>query len=278
VLRPKNSSEGEDSVQGKLQGRVAIVYGAGSVGEGWGNGKASAVAYARAGAKVACVDMNEAAAQATAAIINGEGGDAIAVKANVTDLDQVRAATDAVVKAFGRLDVLHNNVGITAAGGPVEASEESWDRVMSVNVKSMFFTCKCALPLMVDQGRGAIVNISSLAGIRWTGYNYSSYYASKAAVINFTRGVAIEYASRGIRANSILPGLMDTPHIYQQITTFYASVEEMVQARHKLSPTGRMGTAWDVANAAVFLASDDAAYINGVELPVDGGLHAKAGV
>jgi NAD(P)-dependent dehydrogenase (short-subunit alcohol dehydrogenase family) len=278
VLRPKNSSEGEDSVQGKLQGRVAIVYGAGSVGEGWGNGKASAVAYARAGAKVACVDMNEAAAQATAAIINGEGGDAIAVKANVTDLDQVRDATDAVVKAFGRLDVLHNNVGITAAGGPVEASEESWDRVMSVNVKSMFFTCKCALPLMVDQGRGAIVNISSLAGIRWTGYNYSSYYASKAAVINFTRGVAIEYASCGIRANSILPGLMDTPHIYQQITTFYASVEEMVQARHKLSPTGRMGTAWDVANAAVFLASDDAAYINGIELPVDGGLHAKAGV
>ena len=278
MQRPKNSSEGEDSVQGKLQGRVAIVYGAGSVGEGWGNGKASAVAYARAGAKVACVDMNEAAAQATAAIINGEGGDAIAVAANVTDLDQVRAATDAVVKAFGRLDVLHNNVGITAAGGPVEASEESWDRVMSVNVKSMFFTCKCALPLMVDQGGGAIVNISSLAGIRWTGYNYSSYYASKAAVINFTRGVAIEYASRGIRANSILPGLMDTPHIYQQITTFYTSAEEMVQARHKLSPTGRMGTAWDVANAAVFLASDDAAYINGVELPVDGGLHAKAGV
>ena len=230
-------------MEGKLQGRVAVVYGAGSVGEGWGNGKASAVAYARAGAKVTCIDMNEEAAQATAAIINGEGGDAIAVKANVTDLDQVRAATDAVVKAFGRLDVLHNNVGITAAGGPVEASEESWDRVMSVNVKSMFFTCKCALPLMVDQGRGAIVNISSLAGIRWTGYNYSSYYASKAAVINFTRGVAIEYASRGIRANSILPGLMDTPHIYQQITTFYASVEEMVQARHKLSPTGRMGTA-----------------------------------
>ena len=129
-------------MEGKLQGRVAVVYGAGSVGEGWGNGKASAVAYARAGAKVACIDMNEAAAQATAAIINGEGGDAIAVKANVTDLDQVRAATDAVVKAFGRLDVLHNNVGITAAGGPVEASEESWDRVMSVNVKSMFFTCK----------------------------------------------------------------------------------------------------------------------------------------
>ncbi|MDQ4060890.1 MAG: SDR family oxidoreductase [Pseudomonadota bacterium] len=264
-------------MQGKLQDRVAIVFGAGSVGEGWGNGKASAVAYARAGAKVACVDMNKAAAEATAGIITGEGGSAVALQADVTRLDEVRAATDAAVRALGRLDILHNNVGITAAGGPVEASEESWDRVMNVNVKSMFFTCKCAIPVMLEQGRGAIVNISSLASIRWTGYNYSSYYASKAAVNNFTRGVAIEYASRGIRANCILPGLMDTPHIYQQITTFYASMDEMVAARHKLSPTGRMGTAWDVANAAVFLASDDAAYINGVELPVDGGLHVKAG-
>jgi NAD(P)-dependent dehydrogenase (short-subunit alcohol dehydrogenase family) len=265
-------------VKGKLQDRVAIVFGAGSVGEGWGNGKASAVAYARAGARVACIDMNENAAKATADIITSESGSAIALQADVTKLDEVRAATIATVEALGRLDVLHNNVGITAAGGPVEASEESWDRVMNVNVKSMFFTCKCALPIMVEQGRGAIINISSLAGIRWTGYNYSSYYASKAAVINFTRGVAIEYAARGIRANSILPGLMDTPHIYQQITAFYGSVEEMIQARHRMSPTGKMGTAWDVANAAVFLASDDAAYINGVELPVDGGLHVKAGV
>lgn len=265
-------------MEGKLQDRVAIVFGAGSVGEGWGNGKASAVAYARAGAKVACIDMNEAAAQATADIIRNEGGSAIALPADVTRLDQVRAATDAVVKTFGTIDILHNNVGISASGGPVDASEESWDRVMDVNAKSMFLTCKCALPAMLERGRGAIVNISSLAGIRWTGYNYSSYYASKAAVINFTRGVAIEYAARGIRANSILPGLMDTPHIYQQISGYYASVDEMVAARHKVSPTGRMGTAWDVANAAVFLASDDAAYINGVALPVDGGLHVKAGV
>jgi NAD(P)-dependent dehydrogenase (short-subunit alcohol dehydrogenase family) len=179
---------------------------------------------------------------------------------------------------LGRIDILHNNVGISSAGGPVEASEESWDRVMDVNVKSMFLTCKCVLPVMVEQGRGAIVNISSLAGIRWTGYNYSSYYASKAAVINFTRGVAIEYAARGIRANTILPGLMDTPHIYQQISRYYGTVDEMVAARNKISPTGRMGTAWDIANAAVFLASDDAAYVNGVALPVDGGLHIKAGV
>ena len=265
-------------MSGKLQDRVALVFGAGAVGEGWGNGKASAVAYARAGAAIACIDVNEAAAQATVSIIEGEGGRAIALRADVTRLEDVRAATDAALERFGRIDILHNNVGISTAGGPVEASEESWDRVMDVNVKGMFLTCKCALPAMVAQGRGAIVNISSLAGIRWTGYNYSSYYASKAAVINFTRGVAIEYAARGIRANTILPGLMDTPHIYQSISGYYGTVEEMVAARHKISPTGRMGTAWDIANAAVFLASDDAAYINGVALPVDGGLHIKAGV
>jgi NAD(P)-dependent dehydrogenase (short-subunit alcohol dehydrogenase family) len=263
---------------GKLQDRVALVFGAGSVGEGWGNGKASAVTYARAGAAIACIDVNQAASEETAHLIEEEGGRAMALRADVTRLDDVRAATDAALEAFGRIDILHNNVGISASGGPVDASEESWDRVMNVNVKGMFFTCKCALPTMVDQGRGAIVNISSLAGIRWTGYNYSSYYASKAAVINLTRGVAIEYAARGIRANSILPGLMDTPHIYQQISGYYGSVGEMVAARHKTSPTGRMGTAWDVANAALFLASDDAAYINGVALPVDGGLHIKAGV
>jgi len=262
---------------GRLQGRVALVFGAGSVGEGWGNGKACAVAYAREGARVACVDLDEGAAAVTAGIIAEEGGEAIALPADVTSLDAVRRATDETLRRFGAIDILHNNVGISAPGGPVEASEESWDRVMDVNAKSMFLTCKSALPVMVEAGRGAIVNISSLAGIRWTGYNYASYYASKAAVIQFTRGVAIEYARRGIRANAILPGLMDTPHIYQQIAGFYGSVEEMVAARHELSPTGRMGTAWDVAHAAVFLASDEAAYVNGVALPVDGGLHAKAG-
>lgn len=262
---------------GRLQDRVALVFGAGSVGEGWGNGKACAVAYAREGARVACIDLHENAAAVTAAIIADEGGEAVALPADVTALDDVRRATDEALRRFGTVDILHNNVGVSAPGGPVEASEASWDRVMDVNVKSMFLTCKCALPVMAEAGRGAIVNISSLAGIRWTGYNYASYYASKAAVIAFTRGVAIEYAARGIRANAILPGLMDTPHIYQQIAGFYGSAAEMVAARNQLSPTGRMGTAWDVAHAAVFLASDEAAYITGVALPVDGGLHAKAG-
>jgi NAD(P)-dependent dehydrogenase (short-subunit alcohol dehydrogenase family) len=262
----------------KLKDRVALVFGAGSVGDGWGNGKASAVAYARAGAKVICVDMNEAAAETTAAIIRSEGGHAAMTRADVTKLDDVQRAVDFAVSTYGTVDILHNNVGITGAGGPVETSEEMWDQVMQVNVKSMFLACKCTLPIMEAQGRGAIVNISSIASIRWTGYNYSAYYASKAAVNNFTRGVAIAYAGKGIRANTILPGIMDTPHIYQHITGFYDTIDDMVKARDKLSPTGKMGSAWDVANAAVFLASDDAAYINGVALPVDGGLHIKAGV
>jgi NAD(P)-dependent dehydrogenase (short-subunit alcohol dehydrogenase family) len=260
---------------GKLHGRTAIVFGAGSVGEGWGNGKAAAVAYAREGAKVVAVDLNQEAAAATRDIIRNEGGEAIAVGANVTQLADVQRGVDEAVRAYGTIDILHNNVGITSQGGPVDTSEETWDRVMTVNVKSMFLTCKCILPIMDARQYGAIVNISSIAAIRWTGYAYSAYYASKGAVNQFTKGLAIEYAAKGIRANCILPGLMDTPHIYQHITGFYGNQQEMVAARHAASPTGKMGDAWDIANAAVFLASDDAKYINGVELVVDGGLHLK---
>jgi NAD(P)-dependent dehydrogenase (short-subunit alcohol dehydrogenase family) len=261
----------------RLDGKVALVTGAGSVGEGWGNGKATAVAFAREGARVACVDLNEAAAAETVRLIAEEGGEAVTIAANVTLSDDVARAVATTRDRFGRIDVLHNNVGVTGKGGPIEESEESWDRVMNVNVKSMFLTCKHVLPIMIDQGGGSVVNISSLAGIRWTGYSYISYYASKAAVINFTRGVAIQHAKQGIRANVILPGIMDTPHVYQEITRHYGSVEEMVAARDALSPTGKQGTAWDVAWAAVFLASDEAKYVNGTVLPVDGGLHCKAG-
>ena len=259
----------------KLENRVAVVFGAGSVSDGWGNGKASAIAYSRAGARVVCVDINKDAAEITAEMIRSEGGKALALAADVIVHDQVKAAIDRAETDYGSVDILHNNVGITAAGGPLESSEESWDRVMTVNVKSMFLAAKCALPAMLRQNRGAIINISSLASIRWTGYNYTSYYASKAAVNNFTRALAIEYAARGIRANTILPGIMNTPHVYQNITGFYASVDEMVKARDSMSPTGKQGTGWDIAHAAVFLASDEAAYINGVVLPVDGGLHIK---
>lgn len=260
----------------RLKDKVALVFGAGSIGEGWGNGKAAAVAYAREGAVVACVDLNAAAAEETATIIRNEGHTAIALCANVTDSEQIGHVVDQIRAEFGRIDILHNNVGINEPGGAAQTSEESWDRVMAINVKGVFLACRAVLPAMEAQGNGAIVNISSLAAIRNTGYNYASYYASKAAVNNFTTSIAVEYAAKGIRANTIMPGIMDTPHIYQQISGYYTDVEEMRAKRAKISPMQRQGDAWDVAWASVFLASDEARYITGIALCVDGGLHCRA--
>jgi NAD(P)-dependent dehydrogenase (short-subunit alcohol dehydrogenase family) len=264
-----------NALAGRLQDKVAIVFGAGSIGDGWGNGKAVAVAFARAGAKVVAVDVNQAAAVATETIIRDEGGTALATEADATSLDAITRCVERALLTFGRIDILHNNVGITSQGGPVETSEETWDKVMTVNVKSMFLTCKAILPIMEAQGHGAIINIGALGGVRWTGYAYCAYAASKGAVNSFTQSVAMQYAAKGIRANCILPGVMDTPHIYSQISGFYDNRSEMIAARNRLSPTGVMGDGWDVAHAAVFLASDEAKYINGVELLVDGGLHAR---
>jgi NAD(P)-dependent dehydrogenase (short-subunit alcohol dehydrogenase family) len=259
----------------RLENKIALVFGAGSVGEGWGNGKASAVLYAREGAKVACVDVNADAAERTRQIIEGEGGTALALQADVVKLDRVREVVDTVTNTWGRIDVLHNNVGTNIEGGVVDTTEEQWDRVMDVNLKSMFFTCKCVLPIMEAQGKGAIVNISSLASIRWMHFNYISYYASKAAVNHFTRAIALQYADKGIRANTVLPGLMDTPHIYQAMKDHYSDFTEMQKQRAAVAPMKRMGDGWDIANAALFLASDEAKYITGIDLCVDGGLHCK---
>jgi NAD(P)-dependent dehydrogenase (short-subunit alcohol dehydrogenase family) len=254
-----------------MDGKAVLVFGAGSAGEGWGNGKAAAVAYAREGGRVACVDLSLAAAEATASLIDGEGGEAVAMAADVTDSPSIAAAAAAVTGRWGRIDVLHNNVGINLPGGAAEASEESWRRVIDVNLTSVFLTCKAVLPVMEAQGAGAIVNISSLAAIRWTGYPYVSYYASKAAVCQLTQAIAMEYAGRGIRANAILPGLMDTPHVRTQIAGYHGEIEEMRAKRAAMVPMKRQGDGWDVAWAAVFLASDQAKFITGVSLPVDGG-------
>ena len=259
----------------KLQGRTALVFGAGSIGPGWGNGKAAAVAYARAGANVVAIDNNPAAAYETAGLITAENGTALALTCDVTKLADVERAVAEAVAAFGTLDILHNNVGHAGMGGPIELSEAQWLREIDLNLNSMFRTAKAALPHMLKQQRGVITNISSSAGIRYTGYPYASYYASKGGVNQFTVGLALQYARDGIRCNAILPGLMDTPLIYAQIAGQYGSVEEMQAQRHAATPPGRMGTAWDVAHAAVFLASDEAAYINAVCLPVDGGLTAR---
>jgi NAD(P)-dependent dehydrogenase (short-subunit alcohol dehydrogenase family) len=257
----------------RLQDKVALVFGAGSSGPGWSNGNAAAIAYAREGARVIALDLVGEAAQETIDCIESEstGLPGIAIQADVTDGASVAAAVDQVVQAFGRIDILHNNVGVTAMGGPVELDEEAWQRTLDINVGSVYRTCKAVLPHMVRHGRGAIVNISSLAAIRWTGYPYFAYYAAKAAVNQATVAVALQYARQGIRANAILVGAVDTPLIYRQIASQYSSIEEMRAARDKAVPMGKMGSAWDVANAAVFLCSDEAAFITGVCLPVDGG-------
>jgi NAD(P)-dependent dehydrogenase (short-subunit alcohol dehydrogenase family) len=260
----------------RLKDRVALVFGAGSSGPGWGNGKATAVSFAREGATVVAIDVNAEAARETCAIIRDEGHACEPATVDVGDPGQVEAVVRDVAARHGRIDVLHNNVGITAMGGAVEESLESWRRVMDVNLTSVFLTCKHVLPVMVRQGKGAIVNVSSIAAIRYTGYPYASYYASKAGLNQFTVALALEYARHGVRANAIMPGMMNTPLIFRQISGQYASAEEMVRARDAACPMGRMGTAWDVAAAAVFLASDEAAYITGVCLPVDGGLHCRA--
>ncbi len=260
----------------RLQGKVAVVFGAGSVGLGWGNGKATATLFAREGATVVCVDVRRDAAEETAGIITGEGNRAGAGVCDVTDTGSVCALVEQIVAEHGRIDVLHNNVGFAQMGGPIELDEADWHRSLDLNVTGCFLTCKHILPHMLAQGGGAIVNVSSIAAVRYTGYPYIAYYAAKAAVNNFTLGLALQYAAQNIRVNAIMPGLMNTPLIHQQISGQYTTAEDMVAARNAACPTGRMGTAWDVAHAALFLASDEAGYITGVSLPVDGGLSARA--
>ncbi len=261
----------------RLADRVAIVVGAGSSGPGWGNGKATAVTFAREGAKVLCVDVSVEAAAETAGIIAGEGGEARVFHADVTRSADLAAMTRACLDTWGRIDVLDNNVGIAVVGGVVEIEEDEWDRVMAVNLKSCFLAMKHVIPVMQRQGGGAIVNISSVAGIRYTGVPYSTYYASKAAMNHLTRTTAVQYAPQHIRVNAVLPGLMETPMVANSagLIASYGGAEELWRARARQVPLGFGGNAWDVANAALFLACDESRYITGQELVVDGGLTQK---
>jgi NAD(P)-dependent dehydrogenase (short-subunit alcohol dehydrogenase family) len=260
----------------RLKGKVAIVTGAGSSGPGWGNGKATAVLFAREGAKVFAVDINWAAVKETQSVIEGEGGQCVIHQANLTKSSEVQAMVERCLQTHGRIDILHNNVGIVQVGGPVDTSEEDWDRVHAVNLKSMFFTCKYVIPHMEEQGGGAIVNIASIGSIRWIGYPCLAYYATKAGILGLTQAIAVQYASKNIRANSILPGLMNTPMIVEPLKeTYGGDLEKMIAIRDQQCPMGKMGDAWDVAHAAVYLASDEAKYITGAQLVVDGGITCK---
>lgn len=257
----------------RLDGKIALVTGCGTLGEGWGNGKAIAVALARQGASVFGSDLNLEAAQETQRIINEEGGSAHVMVADATKAKDVKKLVDACMAQYGRIDILVNNVGRSEPGDPVSMSEEIWDEQMDVNVKGAFLACKYVLPTMVAQGGGSIISISSVAGHRYIGKPQVGYAAGKAALEQLMKTTGVIYADRGVRLNSVAPGLMFTP-LVKRLADKYAKgdFEGFVAHRHKQVPAGYMGESWDVAHAVVFLASDEARYITGQTIVVDGGI------
>ena len=257
----------------RLDNKVALVTGCGTVGEGWGNGKAIAVLLARQGASVYGCDLNLEAAQATREVIHADGGVCEVQTCDVTHAAEVKALVDSCIAQFGRIDILINNVGRSEPGDPVAMEEAVWDEQMNVNVKSAFLTCKHVLPIMERQGGGSVVNISSIAGLRYVGKPQVAYAAGKAALMQMTQTTAVIYASKGIRLNSVVPGLVFTP-LVKRLADKYAKgdFEGFVAQRHQAVPMGRMGDAWDVAHAVLFLASDESRYITAQQIVVDGGI------
>jgi NAD(P)-dependent dehydrogenase (short-subunit alcohol dehydrogenase family) len=265
----------------RLEGKTAIVIGAGqSPGEGVGNGRATALRFAQEGARVMAVDRLLASAEETAQMVCRDGGDCVAVEADVTKEATLKAAIADAHARWGRIDILHYNVGVSIAGGdasPLDITEEAFDRISAINLRGAIMAVKHVLPIMRAQGSGVILTISSVAA--WEDYPYVAYKATKAALVAFTKQVAIRNAEFGVRANVILPGLMDTPMAVDTRARTHGKPRAQVEAERnaKVALRGKMGTAWDVANAALFLASDEANFITGVELPVDGGALIRVG-
>lgn len=262
---------------GRLQDKVALVTGAGCIGPGWGNGRAMAVLFAREGARVFAVDRSADAMQETIARVREFGGDIRSHECDVTDSASVLAMVQGCVAAFGRVDIMVNNVGGSAAGGPVELSEEAWDAQIDYNLKSVFLGCKHVLPIMEKQGGGAIVNLASTSGLRFTGAAQVGYAASKAAVIQFSRVVAVQYAAKGIRVNTVIPGQLHTPMVEARLAGQRAGgdVDALLKQRVSRIPLGFMGDGRDTANAALYLVSDEARFVTGTEIVVDGGMVAR---
>lgn len=266
----------------RLKDKVAIVTGAGSEGEGFGNGKAIAIAFAREGAKVVAADLRAEAAASTRDFILADGGTCEVFVGDLSRADDAAAMAEACVSAFGGIDILHNNIGIFMGGGVVDLAEADWDRVLATNLKTMFLACKFAIPRMIERGGGAIVNIGSAAGARCFTGPRIGYATSKGALVAFTRSIAADYGRSGIRANLLIPGVIETPAWRSELMQSYglAPTEENLGqlrvSRGAAIPLGRIGNAWDLAGAAVFLASDEASYITGAELVIDGGLLCRA--
>jgi NAD(P)-dependent dehydrogenase (short-subunit alcohol dehydrogenase family) len=261
----------------RLEGKVAFVTGAGSVGPGWGNGRAIAVRFAQEGARVFGVDRDEARLLETVQRVSDCGGTLATAACDVTSSASIAAAVAQCLERFGRIDVLVNNVGGSAKGGPVELSEADWDAQMDHNLKSAFLACKHVLPVMEKQGAGSIVNLSSTSGLRWTGSAQIAYASSKAGVIQFTRVLAVQYAARGIRVNTVVPGQLHTPMVETRLASQRAGgdVKALLEQRQSRIPLPFMGDGRDTAAAALFFASDESRFVTGAELVVDGGMSVR---
>lgn len=259
---------------GRLAGKVAVVTGAGSVGPGWGNGRATAVLFAREGARVLAVDRDAAALAATLELASGE---IRPHTADVTDPAQVTAMIEAAVAAFGTVDILVNNVGGSRAGGAAELDDATWRAQLDVNLTAAFYGCREVIPVMSSHGGGAIVNIASTSGLRWTGSAQVGYAAAKAGVIQLSRVTAVQYAERGIRVNTVVPGQLHTPMVEARLAGQRAGgdVSALLAARRARIPLPVDGDGRDTAYAALFLASDEARFVTGTEIVVDGGMTAR---
>lgn len=264
-------------MSGRLQDRIAIVTGAGCVGPGWGNGRATAVRFAEEGARIFAVDRDLDHIAETVERVKAAGGEIEVHQCDVTVSASVAAMATACIERFGRIDVLVNNVGGSAPGGPVEMSEEVWDSQVDFNLKSVFLTLKHVLPVMERQQQGAIVNLASTSGIRFTGAAQVGYAATKAGVIQMSRVVAVQYAGKGIRVNTVVPGQLHTPMVEARLAKQRAGgdVEALLKQRIKRIPQGFMGDGRDTANAALYLASDEARFVTGTEIVVDGGMSVR---
>jgi NAD(P)-dependent dehydrogenase (short-subunit alcohol dehydrogenase family) len=261
----------------RFDNKIAIVTGAGCVGAGWGNGRAIAVRLAEEGAKVLAVDRDRARLDETLELA-GEARSAITPwVCDVTSSDSVAAMAAACLETYGTIDVLVNNVGGSAAGGPVELSEEVWDSQVDINLKSVFLTCKHVLPVLLAKGAGSIVNIASTSGLRWTGSAQVAYAATKAGVIQMSRVVAVQHAAQGVRVNCVVPGQLHTPMVETRLAKQRAGgdVDALLVQRQRRIPIGFMGDGRDTASAVLYLASDEARFITGTELVVDGGMTAR---
>ena len=262
---------------GRLQGKIALIVGAGCVGPGWGNGRAACVLFAQEGAKIFAVDRDMGPMEETVARVKQAGGEIVTHLCDVTQSASVKAMVQACQAHYGRIDTLVNNVGGSAPGGPVEMAEEAWDAQIDLNLKSIFLTCKHVIPVMEAQGGGSIINTASASGIRWTGAAQVAYAASKAGVIQFSKVVAVQYAAKKIRVNTIVPGQLHTPMVEVRLAKTRAGgdVDKLLAQRQARIPLGFMGDGRDTANAAIFLASDESRWVTGTEIVLDGGMSAR---